>query len=320
MKNLLIGYYGFGNFGDDAMLRSITTYNIGQHTAICTAKYKPKVNAKIIIPTGRFLTSFLLNTIKAERVIWGGGTCFYGATRNQLFLLTVVSLTRITRKPFIFYGVGIDPFTSKTAEKIAKLTMRMSSQVYARDQASLEYARQIKPHARLVVDPFIALTLGDEQKKENLVLINLKLNFITKQRLAGLVSYLHNNFDRVVAISLNASDPEEYDFLAYIKENHPSVEVSPYAGIDSTLALFRSASSFIGYRLHGMICCMLTSTGFLAYSYQDKVRKASIELSIEQSRLISDFNDINIDLLRKPEERWIINELHKRAIDEIKGI
>jgi polysaccharide pyruvyl transferase WcaK-like protein len=320
MKNLLIGYYGFGNFGDDAMLRSITAYNVGRHTALCVAKMRPEVNAKIVMPTGRFLTSFFFHAIKAERVIWGGGTCFYGGTKNQLFLLTVVLLTRIARKRFLFYGVGVDPFSSKMAERVARLTIRMCNEIYARDKLSLEYLRKLKQHTKLVVDPFIALTLEGQQKKENLVLINLKLSFITEKNLAVLLSHLHNEFDRVIAISLNASDQGESEFLAYIKNQHPSVEVLPYSGLNSTLALFHSASSFIGYRLHGMICCMLSRTGFLAYEYQNKVRKASLELRIEQSRLITNFNDINIDLLRKPEEKGVINELNKRAIDEIKGI
>lgn len=320
MKNLLIGYYGYSNFGDDAMLRCITSYNVGQHTALCTSERAPKINAKIATPAGRYLPSYIIHTMRSDRVIWGGGTCFYGGTKNQIFLLIAVLLARLSRKPFLFYGVGIDHFSSNLAERIAQLSMYFCSQIYPRDRASLEYASKIKPRAKLVVDPFLALPQGDINKKDNSILINLKLAYITTEDLETLLSSLKKQFDRIIAISLNSSDPEESKFLEHIKEHHPSVETAPYVGVDSTISLFNSAQSFIGYRLHGMICCIQSGTGFLIYNYQGKVQKAANELKINQDRIINRFNEINIKLLRTPEERRLINELHTRAIDEIKGI
>lgn len=320
MKNLLIGYYGYSNFGDDAMLLCITSHNVGQNTALCISECTPKINGKITTPRGRYLPSLFLHTRRSDRVIWGGGTCFYGGKKNQLFLLIAVLMARLSGKPFLFYGVGIDKFSSALAERIAQLSMYLCSQIYTRDRISLEYASKIKPCAKLVADPFLALPQAESNTKNNSILINLTLTYITNEDLINLISDLKKKFDRVVAISLNSSDPEESRFLEHIRAHHPSVETAPYAGIDRTISLFNSAQSFIGYRLHGMILCMLSGTGFLTYNYQDKVQKAAIELKINPKRIINEFSKINIELLRTPEERRLINELHTRAIDEIKGI
>ncbi|WP_279485853.1 hypothetical protein [Aeromonas veronii] len=77
-KVCLVGYYGYGNFGDDLMLKLLTELLIAQHYDVSViSKNKcnfisDKVNQ--IITEGRWLTwVYIYNFIKHNAIVWGGG-------------------------------------------------------------------------------------------------------------------------------------------------------------------------------------------------------------------------------------------------------
>jgi polysaccharide pyruvyl transferase WcaK-like protein len=320
MHKLIIGYYGHRNFGDDAMLRSIDQNSSDKKYVLAEMPYLPVLEAKGKIIKKSYLIEYIELVFRVRLVVWGGGTCFYGGWKNQLFLAVVVLISRFLKRDFVFYGIGVDDFTSRSAEVFAKLAIRMATAVYPRDKVTYEYLKGLNKNTRLVADPFFATRVDRLVVRDRTVILNLTLKYIDRIALEKLILILDNHFDSVVAASLNGLDPHEAEFLEHVARHHPAVVIKPYAGLDETISLFESAQSYIGYRLHGMICSIAAGTGFLVYNYQDKIRKAMLELGVDSNREITDFGNLDIELLTKPERILIYEKFHGRAIDEIRTL
>lgn len=320
MAKLIIGYYGYKNFGDDVMLRCIDDNLSGENYVLSETSNLPKIKAQTYVRKNKYLIEFIVLSLKAKTIIWGGGTCFYGGWKNQFFLVLIVFISRALGRRIIFYGVGVDSFDSINAEMIAKLAIKMIHAIYARDKKSFHYIEQLNKDTKLVADPFFAMSAKKINSNNKIVILNLTLKYITKETLGKLIQLLKINFDAIIVASLCGSDPNEDAFIDYIEEFYSEIIIQRYSSYEETVNLFQTANSYIGYRLHGMICSIATGTGFIVYGYQDKIRKAAEELGIDSARIVSNFTQINLDLLKKPESHSIYEANHQRAIDEIRKL
>ena len=99
---LLIGYYGFGNTGDDWL----------EIQAKCLLK-KVYPTIKIdVIKKNRYKVPLFLSQ---DMVVYGGGTLFQDKSsfKSFYFYLFFLFLAWIYKKPVIFLGQGIGPIQSK---------------------------------------------------------------------------------------------------------------------------------------------------------------------------------------------------------------
>jgi len=160
-KWLLIGHYGAGNTGDEAMCRALI------------ASSPPELRARLVLvsKTGTgdcgaaghltlrpaILARALL---RVEGVILGGGTHFHDEYVGRTYVehlgsmlrhMVVYALTRLLGGRVIWVGVGVGPLRRSAARLLFRAAASTCSLITVRDRASLERCRALLSERRLRV-------------------------------------------------------------------------------------------------------------------------------------------------------------------------
>ena len=117
---LMIGYFGHGNAGDDAILLCLESK---------VTAYFPRSRMVCLDPKRRWW-SFLKEVKQADLVIFGGGSLFqnYTSQRSLLFYSAVAILTRYSGKPLVALGQGLGPLKGALDRKSTRLNSSHSQQ------------------------------------------------------------------------------------------------------------------------------------------------------------------------------------------------
>jgi len=157
-KYLIRGYYGFGNLGDELMLKVIVRRIRNVHPdapiyVIC--KYAPRV--KDILPVRKsvglpivtqitYFCRLLVTILKVDKLIIGGGTLFLDRGKHNLHMLVlsmVIFLSKIFSKKTYVVGVGIDKITYPMNVRYLKYILENSEFVSVRDNFSFNVANNL---------------------------------------------------------------------------------------------------------------------------------------------------------------------------------
>jgi len=204
MDVLVIGYYGWNNTGDDAILYSLID---GLRETFRDARFNVTAASEPFLPGGVDVKAvppgispqLLMAFLRSSMVILGGGTHFFDYGRvparlmrlAQIFLMTLMA--RLTRKRIYFMGIGIERPSHWWSRFLIRNTCRMAHRIIVRDSNSmrvlselgvdgraelsqdlsffLEYEKQERKRGLLGVSamPYFRIYTGDEGKDELLV-------------------------------------------------------------------------------------------------------------------------------------------------------
>lgn len=146
----ILGYYGFKNAGDDAMLYSLLRefhvlnkdwgYRVlsMNHTAIPSEVVQSVECVPLTIP------KTIAALAKSSCIILGGGTHLYSyGKRLKSFVVNARILmlglsAKLLRKKFYMLSVGIGTFNSWLNQLLAKWSCKLATHILVRDRASLE--------------------------------------------------------------------------------------------------------------------------------------------------------------------------------------
>ncbi len=170
MKAVLIGNYGVGNFGDEALKE----YFLGAYpdvewtvlSAVPAAGEYPRlpigIRSFFRTPWGKTLGLIR----RADAVVFGGGTLFTDIESVKACWLWGVHafVARCLGVPVYLAFQGVGPFRTHAGEGIARRVVRSARYVSVRDAASLDRVRTWKPDAVATFDPVLLLFL--QRKKE----------------------------------------------------------------------------------------------------------------------------------------------------------
>lgn len=170
MKAVLIGNYGVGNFGDEALKE----YFLGAFPEVewTVLSARPKAGEYPRLPIGirSFFRTPWLQTLgvirRSDAVVFGGGTLFTDIESVKACWLWGLHafVARCLGVPTFLAFQGVGPFRSRVGEGIARYAVRSARYVSVRDPASLARARVWNPAAVATFDPVFLLFL--QRKKE----------------------------------------------------------------------------------------------------------------------------------------------------------
>lgn len=284
---LIIGNYGAGNLGDDAILGGIvqecrllgfrgeiTVTHGGVQTSSEIYKGLKKVP---FVPLG-FKSRWsgkgkqALQAIKhAELIIVGGGGLFTDSEswKAPLIWAQQVRAIRRLKKPYICYGQSIGPLKHFLSRYLAKTAFQNALDIHLRDENSAELLKKWKIPFFIGTDPALSWLLTEKRKipKKPVLLLSLRRwpGFSQEKWKAILKEVkVYAKRQKLKPILISMQKGENLDVAGF--------ELYEPQGALAAFEAFEKAQCAVTMRLHAGIFSLAASTPFIAISYSKKVK------------------------------------------------
>lgn len=301
---LFSGYFGFGNFGDDAILYcmakqfkemrpdaalSVLTQN-AEHTGwLYDADTKQSFDVKTY---RRMNPADIFAAIKnCDLFISGGGGLFQDTTsaKSVAYYAGLIHLALRLKKKVMIFSQGLGPLNKPFSQKIVSSVLRNVHDATFRDEASCALAKELSGRDfECVADPVFLL----EPPKDDVPFPD-DVHFPDGEKWnprigVALRSWLHKTFDKELEVFLKSIMQEDTALLLLAFQRDVDTGVSTYlkemfkknAFICPTFSYpplmlahyFKRIDICLCMRYHSAVCAFLAGKPALGFSYDPKVK------------------------------------------------
>lgn len=261
MKAVLIGNYGVGNFGDEALKE----YFLGAFPEVSwtVLSAHPKRGELPRLPFGlrSFLTKPWWRTIAAIRgsdaVVFGGGTLFTDVESVRACLLWGFHawVARLFHAPVFLAFQGVGPFRTRLGEGIARRVFSSAHFVSVRDEASLARVRGWGGDRAIVqtFDPILLAfrTAKSESDTKNVFIVIPRMN--SGEKLLAAVA----DIPRTAGVRILLFQPSREQGIALkLRLRFPRAEILSATTVAGLMHHLAGALHCISERFHGVLAAV----------------------------------------------------------------
>lgn len=304
IRLVALGYQGFGNLGDEAILTGIERLLAGTPVTVSAVITGPRPDSVPAYPIAtRILSPRLLPTPRslralqrADGLLLAGGGLIHDHWASVLpRYLTWILAARLLGRPVGWLGVGVGPLRRRPWRWMARAAARLSRVVVVRDARS---AALLEGAGRPFVAPDMAFfnrPASDPRDRTGAVgiivrdpgpggaawrprLVQALASCSTDLASDGHPSVLLTMAGEVDSVMVGEIQAEVARHGSPPPE-HEALEPSP----DRAIARLAELHGVISVRLHGFILGLLAGTPSAAIAYDDKVMAVAAELGLEGS-------------------------------------
>ena len=207
-KVILSGYFGFKNFGDEAIL-SVLLENLKSVTSDITVitsnpEYTKSLHKEIDCVKTFDMFNIAAKIIRSDILISGGGSLLQDVTsvKSLFYYLIIIFMGIFFGKKVIIFAQGIGPINSKFGQFLTKILLKHCSFVTVRDFGSAELLAKWNVKSQLVCDPIFSIPVKKCEKSRK---IGVQL-----RAFAGLGEEFLNKLASDVAKNFSGYDIEIY--------------------------------------------------------------------------------------------------------------
>ncbi len=294
----ILGYYGYKNSGDDALLYAIVS-SLRQRRpdiSINVLSFNPRETAEMygVTATHRYSMTRMFKAIKNSKMfILGGGSLIQDATstKSLLYYLYVTSRAKKAGAKVMLYANGIGPVNKKINRRRVKAVINNVDYITLRDEDSYEELLKLgvkKPPKAVAADAVFSIADENQQKATELlerygvgkdtpfVCISVRKwekcpeNF--DQLCAGMADYIYEKHGLLPVFI-----PMQYPYDAAISRSIVSkmktrgVFISKRIDIPTTLGIVKKSSLVVSVRLHMLVYATLYNVASVGIAYDPKV-------------------------------------------------
>lgn len=179
-KAVIVGYYGFGNTGDEAVLAAMTASlreaDPSLELAVLTADPAGSHPVPGLAVANRWRPLQVLDALhRADILISGGGTLLQDATslRSLAYYVGLILLARFMGKKVVIYGNGFGPLRSHLGRFLAGEALEAAHLITLRDSRSHAEVTARYPHladrTSLTADPAFLLPPASSDRARQLL-------------------------------------------------------------------------------------------------------------------------------------------------------
>lgn len=294
---VILGYYGFRNSGDDAILKSFIDHLQANHKGLSTVVMSndPAETRRVyrVQSVHRFNLFIIPALLAGTRVfIAGGGTLIQDDTssRSLWYYLYMLHLAVKKGAHAVLLANGLGPLTRKKNRKVASRILNRLEAITLRDPNAFEELKSLevtKPVTRVTADPALALKPCGPQKgadilKEAGVPTTEKLFALCLRRwkkvkhsekiLAAYADKIVSDF-KAVPVFFAMQHPEDVRYAKRVLMNmkHKGYILTERYTVDETLSILGNVSMVIGMRLHSLIYALNLGIPMVGLAYQPKI-------------------------------------------------
>ncbi len=305
-KILISGYFGYENFGDEALLYSLikSLLELGtKRQNITVLSNNPQFTARAfnVNSINRWNIFDFLNAITTHNSLIFTGGLFQDKTsfKSFFYYFCQLFLAGVLQKTILFYGSGIGPINRKSSRALFDLGIKAVNVISVRDETSMSYIKD-RTNAIITCDPVWSIepifTFQEKLPNVNweLPIIgislrsdkNLKLNYMSNmaEKIARVTTELKEWQVLLIPCMPKEDLPVLYEFYdlltrkmsnpskAIILDNFTQLHILEQAGI------LARCDVMVGMRYHSLLVPLAYGKPVFGLVYDQKV-KSLIEFS-----------------------------------------
>jgi len=278
---VLCGYYGFGNLGDEMVLKSIKKELSPRRIAIIGANGDGRIGRLGLLSAAKAIRS-------SNLFILGGGSLLQNSTsrRSLEYYLTLLRIARFFGKKTMLYANGLGPINGDKAVKRCRKALSCVDVASFRDSDSFEAGKSLlceKTVSYLTCDP--ALCQYPNKKVQNRILFFIRGEDVTNQ----LESQIKNallRFRREITPNCEiifASMNTKKDEIAALRLSDAMPFPTKCKFFRDTDRIFEYAAAseiIVSSRLHALIVAASASIPFTALCHDPKLEAFAKECKL----------------------------------------
>ena len=287
---LLLGYYGFGNLGDELLLRAcikiLNERGIENKNIIVLSNNPDETQKNFDVESvNRWKISEVVKAMrKSENLILGGGGLFQDSTsvKSCVYYWGVVRLARLFKLKIFAIGQSIGPLNSKISKFLTRNALRLCDKVHVRDENSFNIAKNFNiKNLELGSDLVLKLRIRSEElgvkSEKKFLLLNLRPDKNLEKFVNVITPRVKNFSGEKIGAALSIDDEK-------ILINYQKIlgldEIKLIKNFDDAEKLFSSASCAIGMRLHFGVLAKIFETPVTLMPYDIKVSEFARQYNI----------------------------------------
>lgn len=295
MRVGIIGWYGYGNLGDEILLEVVIgeVLKFVNRDDVIVFSERPsdvekshRIKSVIIGYEGK-LGEFIDALEKIDILIWGGGGSFSDWQKEALpNIFKIISIAKALNKRIFLYSIGCGPITTENGKRIMQEICKLCDFVTVRDIGSYKLLKELDiEELYLTSDPAVTYDSYPVIRSTRTKTINLGI----------CVSYLFNNenlwpnqFEKFFSYKVSMIKllneivkkhlrtkiwfipvfPKDEDFARelMLDLNLDNISLIPYRNYDEIVGSLAKMDIVISTRLHAIIlsrvCCTISQLAF----------------------------------------------------------
>lgn len=306
---LIAGYHGFGNCGDEAILRAMVTSfrRMADDIDIVALSNDPDFTKKEynIEAVQRFKMKEVLSAVKkCDILVLGGGTLLQDgtSTRSLVYYLSIVKAAEIFGKRVMLYANGIGPVDGKINRCLMRRVLKKAECITLREKLSCNDLNNIgvkNENTIVTADPAFRLEGVEPKDAENLLQkvgvppgdkkrIGVSVRAWNKARygddycakIAEACDIMSEKGYEIVFIPMQyPSDIAVSDKIAAMMKNEAHVLRAKYTP-EEILSIIGCCDAMLSMRLHALIFAAVTNIPMAGIIYDPKIEYYLKELDM----------------------------------------
>lgn len=297
MKKLVIsGYHGFGNIGDEAILKAmLAEFNkMDKEIELTVLSQRPQETKKNfgVNAVDRSSIFKVIKTIfQSDILISGGGSLLQESTGRLsiYYYLFIYFVAMIFRKKTIIFSHGIGPIYRRRSKKLVQFVFNRASCISVRDIYSKEelISYGVKPEKiDVTADPVISFKKFGSEK--GIELFHEYGNFNPEFPTIGFAVKGSKNKDvsddfvrtidalkqtpcNVILIPFHYSEDLSLINRIIDKSTHDLISINEKHGVEEIFSIVEAVDVLVAVRLHALIFAAVSETPMVGITYDPKI-------------------------------------------------
>ena len=302
-KICISGYYGFDNFGDEAILKTLVENlkKLKKEPNITVFSSSPEKTAKELNVNSIYsfcLKDIVKSLLNSDYLISGGGSLLQDTTsaKSLIYYLGVIALAQFLGKKTIIFAQGIGPIKNKYLEKLTAFTLKKAKYITVRDEKSINWLKKWEINATKCYDPVWNITTPNTEKT-NIVGIQLRTFPTMTEEVLNQLANLVNNYysDREIHL-LSLQNKLDLDICNKLKNKLKSknVKVIENSSNEKIIEDISKLDILIAMRFHACLIGIKSGVKLLPINYDIKVEQLAKEFDLNCLNL--EYTEINEEI------------------------